>query len=139
MIKYTIKYMQEIIGWAPSFSIWEIITQNNYLFCFILVLKVSLRLTPIPKGWFRSFQVTPLPLMTEFSKFMPLQGNSTREQLARERFFKDYKIIWKTKMRELTTKEYLENLILLLIKSICMVEIKKNTLSMLFQLCSNCG
>ena len=27
-----------------------------------------------PKGGFVSFKVTPLPLMTEFSEFIPLQG-----------------------------------------------------------------
>ena len=41
-----------------------------------------------PKGWFVSFKVTPLSLMTEFSVLMPLRGISTRELLARWRFFK---------------------------------------------------
>ena len=41
-----------------------------------------------PKGWFVSFKVTLLSLMTEFSVFMPLRGVSTRELLARWRFFK---------------------------------------------------
>ena len=40
-----------------------------------------------PKGEFVSFKVTPLSLMTEFCVYVP-SGYSTREQLARERFFK---------------------------------------------------
>ena len=56
-----------------------------------------------PKGEFVSFKVTPLPLMTELSVFMSLQGivpgNSWLEGL----FLKDYKFIWKTKMREMKT------------------------------------
>ena len=82
MIKYTI---QEIIGWAPSFSLLEIVTQKDYLSCFICVLKVSLRLTLIQKGGLCPLKL--LPLMTEFSVFMPLQIYSTKEQLARGSFF----------------------------------------------------
>ena len=56
------------------------------------------------KGGFVSFKVTPLPLMTKFSMFMPLQGivpgNSWLEGVS----LKDYKIIWKIEMREMKTK-----------------------------------
>ena len=57
-----------------------------------------------PKGGFVSFKVTPLPLMTEFSVFMPLlsaaPGNSSLGGVS----LKEYKIIWKIKMREMKAK-----------------------------------
>ena len=60
-----------------------VVTQNDCLSCFIWVLKVSLRLILIQKGGLCPLR--GLPLTTEFSVFIPLQG--TREHLARERFF----------------------------------------------------
>ena len=81
MIKYTI---QEIIDWVPSFSLLEILIQTECFFCFIWVLKVSLRLTLIQKGGLCPLRL--LPLMIEFSVCAP-SGYSTREQLARRRFF----------------------------------------------------
>ena len=79
MIKHTI---QEITDWYPSFTLLEIATQKEFFFCLIWVLKVSLRLT-------RVCVLCPLrllPLMIEFSVCAP-SGYSTREQLARGRFF----------------------------------------------------
>ena len=79
MIKHTI---QEITDWYPSFTLLEIATQKEFFFCLIWVLKVSLRLT-------RVCVLCPLrllPLMIEFSVCAP-SGYSTREQLARRRFF----------------------------------------------------
>ena len=81
MIKYAI---YEIIDWALYFSLLEIVTQKECFFCFIWVLKVSLRLTVIQKGG--SCPLRLLPLMIEFSVCAP-SGCSTREQLARRRFF----------------------------------------------------
>ena len=56
------------------------------------------------KGGFVFFKVTLLPLMTEFSVFMPLHdivpGNSRLGDVS----LKDYKITWKIKMREMKTK-----------------------------------
>ena len=96
MIKYTI---QEIIDLAPSFSLLEIVTQKECFFCFIWVFKVS-EVDADPKGRFVSFKVTP---SNEFSACVPSEY-STREQLARGDFLKDYKIICKIKMREVKTK-----------------------------------
>ena len=57
-----------------------------------------------PKRWSVSFKVTPLPLMTEFSVFMPLQSIATGNSWLAVVFLKDYKIIWKIKMREMKIK-----------------------------------
>ena len=57
-----------------------------------------------PKGGFVSFKVTPLPLMTEFSMFIPLQGIAPGNSWLEDVFLKDYKIIWKIKMRKMKTK-----------------------------------
>ena len=74
-----------------SFSPGEV-TQKKCFFCFIWVLKVSLRLTLIQKGGF--FPLRLIPLTIEFSVSSPL-GYSTREQLARGE---------NKKMREIKTK-----------------------------------
>ena len=126
MIKYTIKYTQERIGWAPPFSLLEIVTQKDHLSCFMQLLKVSLtlRLTLIQKGEFVSFKVTPLPLMTKFSVFMPLQDIAPGNSWLGGIFLNGYKIIWKIKVREMKTKRYLENSIVLWIKWTGAVEIK---------------
>ena len=50
-----------------------------------------------PKGGLVSFKVTSLPLMTEFCVYVP-SGYSTREQLARERFFKGLQNYMKNKI-----------------------------------------
>ena len=57
-----------------------------------------------PKGGFVSFKVTPHPLMTEFSMFIPLQGIAPGNSWLEDVFLKDYKIIWKIKMRKMKTK-----------------------------------
>ena len=90
MIKYTI---WEIIAWAPSFFLLETVTQKRCFSCFIWVFKVSLRLTLIQKGGFCSLRF--LPLMTEFSVFMPLQGIAPGNSWLGD--VKDYKVIWKIK------------------------------------------
>ena len=56
------------------------------------------------KGGFVSFKSTLLPLMTEFSAFMPLQGIAPGNSWRRGVSLKEYKIIWKIKMREMKTK-----------------------------------
>ena len=66
MIKYSIKYISEIIGWTPSFFLLKTVTQKDCLSCFIWVLNVSLRLTLIQKVGL-CLQVTTHPLTTEFS------------------------------------------------------------------------
>ena len=45
-----------------------------------------------------------LPLITEFSVFMPLQGIEPGNSWIGEVSLKDFKIIWKIKMRETKTK-----------------------------------
>ena len=57
-----------------------------------------------PKGEFVSFKVTTPPLMTEFSVFMLLQGIAPGNSWLGGVSLKDYKIIWKIKMREMKTK-----------------------------------
>ena len=100
MIKHTI---QEINDWAPCFSLLEIATQKECFFCFIWVLKVSLRLTLIQQRGLCPLRL--LPLLIEFSVCAP-SGYSNREQLARGKgaFFNDYKIKCKIEMREIKTK-----------------------------------
>ena len=57
-----------------------------------------------PKVGFVSIKVTPLLLMTEFSMFMPLQGIASGNSWLRGVSVKNYKVIWKIKMREMKTK-----------------------------------
>ena len=71
-----------------------------------------------------SFEVTPLPLLTEFSVLMPLQGIVPGQSWLEGISLKEYKIIWKIKMKEMKTKLYLETLIVLWIKWTGIVEIK---------------
>ena len=81
-----------------------------------------------PKGGFVSFKVTSLPLMTEFCVYVP-SGYSTREQLARERFFKGLQNYMENKIEGKEKKKCLETLIVLWIKWMGMVEIKhKNSI-----------
>ena len=79
MIKYTI---QEIIDWAPSFSLLEIVIQKECFLLFIWVFKVS-EVDTDPEKRFVSFKVTT----SNESSFCAPSGYSTREQLARGRFF----------------------------------------------------
>ena len=76
------------------------------------------------KGRFVSFQVTPLPLMTEFSMCMVLQGIVSGNCWLGNVSLKNYKIIWKIKMKEMKIEKYLETLIVLWIKWTVMVKIK---------------
>ena len=57
-----------------------------------------------PKGEFVSFKVTPLPLMIEFSVFISCQGVAPGNSWLGGVSLKDYKIIWKIKMRKIKTK-----------------------------------
>ena len=52
-----------------------------------------------PKGGFVSYKVTPLPLMTEFPVFIPLQGTAPGNSSLGGDSLKDYKIILIIKMR----------------------------------------
>ena len=97
MIKYTI---QEIIDWAPSFSLLEIAIQKECFLCFIWVLKVS-EVDTDPERRFVSFKVTT---SNESSLFVPLQGIAPESSWLGGAFLKDYKIICKIKMREMKTK-----------------------------------
>ena len=69
-----------------------------------LDLKGIIEVDTNQKGKFLYFKVIPLPLMTEFSAFMPLQamapGNSRQGGVS----LKGYKIIWKIKMRKMKAK-----------------------------------
>ena len=53
-----------------------------------------------PKGGLVSFKVTPLPLMKDFSVIVPLQGMAPKNSWLGDVSLKDYKIIWKMKMRD---------------------------------------
>ena len=59
---------------------------------------------PDPKVEFVSFKVTPLHLMAEFSVFMPFEGIAPGNSWLGGVSLKDYKTIWKIKMREMKTK-----------------------------------
>ena len=77
------------------FSPRDSLTKNGFP-CFLWVLKVPLRLTMIQKG--RLCPVRWFPLTTGLQGIAP--GNSRLWRLS----LKDYKIVWKTKMREMKTK-----------------------------------
>ena len=57
-----------------------------------------------PKEGFVSFKVTPLPLMTEFSVFMPFHGIAPGNSWLEGVSLMDYKIMSKIKMRKMKTK-----------------------------------
>ena len=80
MIKYTI---QEITDWVLSFSLLEIVTQKECFFCFIWILKVSLRLTLIQKEGLHPLRWL---LLIRVLWLWPFRVY-TREQLAKGRFF----------------------------------------------------
>ena len=67
-------------------------------------LEVITEVETDPKAGFLSFNVTPLPLMTEFSVFIPLQGIASGNSWLGGVSLKDCTIIWKIKMREMRTK-----------------------------------
>ena len=97
MIKYT---MQEIIDWAPSFSLLEIVIQKECFLYSVWVLKVSRRYAD-PERRFASFKVTT---SNESSLFVPLQGMAQESSWLGDAFLKDHKNIYKIKMREMKTK-----------------------------------
>ena len=82
-----------MIGLAPSFSLLEIVTQKDCLSCFIQVLKLSLSLIVIQNGGL--FPLRLLPLMKEFSVFMPLQGITPGNSWLGGHFFEGLKIYMK--------------------------------------------
>ena len=96
MIKYTI---QEIIDWAPSFSLLEIALQKECFLCFIWVLKLLEVDTDLERR-FVSFNVTT---PNESSLFLSLRGIAP-EQLARARFSEGLQNYMQIKMRDLKTK-----------------------------------
>ena len=57
-----------------------------------------------PKEGFVLFQVTLLPLVTQFSVFMRLQGMVPGNIFLGDLSLKDYRIIWKIQMKEMKTK-----------------------------------
>ena len=80
MIKYII---HEIIDWVPSFSLLDVLIQKECFFCFIWVLKVSLRLTLIQKRCL--YRLRLLPLIRDL--FVPLQGIAPESSWLRGAFF----------------------------------------------------
>ena len=74
---------------------------KGFLSCFVWVLKVSLRLKLIQKRGLCPLRL--LTLMAEFSVFIPLQGITPGNSCLGGVFLKDYKIIWKIKIREIKT------------------------------------
>ena len=68
------------------------------------VLEGTTEVDTDPKRGFVSFNVSPLPLMTVFSVFMPLQGIVPGNGWLGGISLKDYKIIWKIEMKEMKTK-----------------------------------
>ena len=87
-----------MIGWAPSFSVLEIVTQKDCSSCFFWVLKVSLRLALIQKGGLCPFRL--LPLITEFYVFMFLQGIAPRNSWLGGRFFEGLQNYMESKSEE---------------------------------------
>ena len=77
------------------------VTQKDCLFCFIWLLKVSLKLTLIQNGGLCPLRL--LPLMTVLYVYA-LSGYSTREQLARERFFEGLQNYMENKNEENESK-----------------------------------
>ena len=77
-----------------------------------------------PKGRFVSFKVISLPLMTECYVLMPFQGVAPGNSWLGGISLKEYKIIWKIKMKEMKKKKYLETLFVVWIQWTGMVEIK---------------
>ena len=57
-----------------------------------------------PKRGFVSFKVTPVPLIIELSVFIPLQGIEPGNSWLEGVSLKEYKILWKIKIREMKTK-----------------------------------
>ena len=57
-----------------------------------------------PEEGLVSFRFTPLPLMTEFSVFMPIPGIEPGSSWLGDASLKDYKIIWKTIISDIKTK-----------------------------------
>ena len=57
-----------------------------------------------PKGGLVFFKVATLPLMTEFSVFIRLQGIAPGNSWIGDVSLKDYKIMWKIKIREMKIK-----------------------------------
>ena len=82
MIKYTI---QEIIDWAPSFSLLEIAIQKECFLCFIWVLKVS-EVDTDPERSFVSFKVT---ISNKSSLFVALQGIASENSWLAGAFLND--------------------------------------------------
>ena len=101
MIKST---MQEIIDWALSFCLLDIVIQKECLLCFIWVLKVSEVVTDPERG-FVPFKVTT---SSERSLFIHLQSIAPESNWLGGVFLKNYKIVCKIKIREIKTKECFE-------------------------------
>ena len=57
-----------------------------------------------PKRGFVSFKVTPVPLIIELSLFISLQGIEPGNSWLEGVSLKEYKVIWKIKIREMKTK-----------------------------------
>ena len=84
-------YKKQLV-WSHLVLSW---TQKDCFSSYILVLRVSLKLTLIQKRDLCLLRL--LPLMTEFSVFMPLQGIAPGNSWLGRVSLKDYKIIWKKK------------------------------------------
>ena len=79
-----------------------IFTQKYYLSCIIWILKVSLRMSLIQNGGLSPLR--SLPLMTEFSEFMSIWGIGPGSSWLGDISLKDYKIIWKIKVKQMKAK-----------------------------------
>ena len=84
------------IFFSPGYS-----HTNGLLFSLHLGFEGITEIDTNPKGELVSFKVTPLPIVTEFSVFMLLQGITLGNSWLGGVSIKDYKIIWKIKMREI--------------------------------------
>ena len=87
---------------SPIFISPELVTQKDCLSCFIQILKVSLRLTLIQNGGLCPLRGL-LPV-TEFSVFIALYRIAWGDRWLGCVSLKDYKIIWKIKVREMKTE-----------------------------------
>ena len=98
--------IQEIIDWAPSFSLLKIFVQKECFLCFIWVLRVSLRLILIQKGGLCPLRLPPLMIVL----FVPLQGVAPENSWLGGLFFEGLQNYIQNKNEGNENKIMLENL-----------------------------
>ena len=118
-----------MLGWDPTFSLLKIVTQKDAC----PASSGTWRLTLIQKGGMCPLSL--LPLMTEFSVFMPLQGIAPGNSWTGGVSLKDCKVYMENKNKRNENKIILEDFNCTMEKIDRDGEKKTNTLLALFQLC----